>query len=41
MGGCEPRIEVIMKMQKHRRGSSGCEPRIEVHGAGYILLLVL
>ena len=33
MGGCEPRIEVIVKMQNNSRGvggQGGCEPRIEV-----------
>ena len=41
MGGCQPRIEVILKMQKKKfgggrgdpvrgRSEGGCEPRIEV-----------
>ena len=29
-GGCEPRIEIIVKMKKVRMGRGGCEPRIEV-----------
>ena len=33
-GGCEPSIEVIVKVQKSRsgvgEGQGGCEPRIEV-----------
>ena len=33
MGGCEPRIEVIVKNAKKmggRVGSGGCDPRLEV-----------
>ena len=29
-GGCEPRIELIVKMQKSRGGGGHGEPRIEV-----------